>query len=138
MNNRSRPPGTVIPQLPYADVGEAANWLCEVFGFSERLRIANHRSQLRVGSASVVAMEARPTLGLAAILVQVSDVNAHYQRAVQHGAQIVSPPTTYPFGERQYTVQDLAGHSWTFTESVADVDPEDWGGVLISVGEGAA
>ena len=30
--------------------------------------------------------------------------------------------------ERRYTAQDPAGHSWTFSESVADMLPEDWGG----------
>jgi uncharacterized glyoxalase superfamily protein PhnB len=32
-----------------------------------------------------------------------------------------------PFGERQYVAQDPGGHRWTFTESVADVAPEEWG-----------
>jgi uncharacterized glyoxalase superfamily protein PhnB len=34
-----------------------------------------------------------------------------------------------PFGERQYTVQDHAGHWWTFSQHVADLAPEDWGAV---------
>jgi hypothetical protein len=34
----------------------------------------------------------------------------------------------YPYGERQYTAEDLAGHRWTFTQAIADVAPEDWGG----------
>ena len=32
------------------------------------------------------------------------------------------------YGERQYVATDLAGHQWTFTQSVADVSPEEWGG----------
>jgi uncharacterized glyoxalase superfamily protein PhnB len=46
------------------------------------------------------------------------------------GARISSPPTTYPFGERQYSAQDPFGHRWTFSQSVADVDPREWGGSL--------
>jgi hypothetical protein len=38
--NRSMPPGTIIPELAYEDVGNAAAWLCEAFGFKERLRIS--------------------------------------------------------------------------------------------------
>jgi uncharacterized glyoxalase superfamily protein PhnB len=128
MNNRSMAPGPVIPQLPYADIGEAVAWLCDAFGFKERLRIADHRSQLLVGGGSVVAIEARSSLGPASVMVRVDDVDAHYRRALDHGARIASPPTTYPYGERQYTAQDLAGHSWTFSQSVADVDPAEWGG----------
>jgi predicted enzyme related to lactoylglutathione lyase len=31
------------------------------------------------------------------------------------------------FGERQYSAEDLAGYRWAFSQSVADVNPEDWG-----------
>ena len=31
--NRSMPPGTFIPELAYADVGAAAAWLRDSFGF---------------------------------------------------------------------------------------------------------
>jgi uncharacterized glyoxalase superfamily protein PhnB len=134
MNNRSMAPGSVIPQLPYADIAEAVAWLCAAFGFTERLRIANHRSQLLVGSGSVVAVEARPPLGRGSVMVRVDDVDAHYRRALAQGARTSGPPTTYPYGERQYTAQDLAGHSWTFSQSVADVDPADWGGTLVQTG----
>jgi hypothetical protein len=37
-------------------------------------------------------------------------------------------PADYPYGERQYSVEDFAGHRWTFTQSIADVAPEEWGG----------
>ena len=39
------------------------------------------------------------------------------------------PPTDFPYGERQYTAIDYSGRAWTFSESIADVDPRDWGGV---------
>ena len=41
---------------------------------------------------------------------------------------IVSPPTDHSYGERQYSAQDLEGHHWTFTQAIADLAPEDWGG----------
>jgi hypothetical protein len=34
-----------------------------------------------------------------------------------------------PFGERQYAALDLADHWWTFSPHVADLAPEDWGGI---------
>lgn len=60
--NRSKPPGAVIPVLGCEDVDEAVDWLCEVFGFTVRLRIGSHRVQLLVnnglgGEGSVVATE---------------------------------------------------------------------------------
>ncbi len=136
ISNRSMPPGTVTPVLAYRDVGEAVAWLCEAFGFKERLRIGNHRSQLVVGDASVV-VAARPAelqhlRGEAthSIMVRVADVDRHYTHVKQSGARIISPPVDYPFGERQYTVEDLGGHRWTFTQSIADVDPAEWDGIL--------
>ena len=35
-------------------------------------------------------------------------------------------PTTYAFGERQYTVEDPFGVRWSFSKTVADVGPEEW------------
>jgi uncharacterized glyoxalase superfamily protein PhnB len=61
-------------------------------------------------------------------MVRVSDATSHYERAKQHGARILREPADYPYGERQYTVEDHAGHRWTFSQSIADVAPESWGG----------
>ena len=61
-------------------------------------------------------------------MVRVDDVDGHYDRARKRGAVIDGPPTDYPYGERQYTAEDLGGHRWTFSQSIADVRPEDWGG----------
>lgn len=65
-------------------------------------------------------------------MVRVTDVDAHCAHARASGAQILDEPTTYPYGERQYSAADLGGHVWTFSESVEDVDPSTWGGVLIA------
>lgn len=135
--NRSMPPGTMIPGLAYEDVGNAAAWLCEAFGFKERLRIGNHRCQLAFGEASVVVTALRGERMANApathyIMVKVPDVDQQYQHVMQSGARILHPPETYPFGERQYTVEDPGGHVWTFTQSVADVSPEEWGGQLVN------
>jgi uncharacterized glyoxalase superfamily protein PhnB len=136
IQNRSIPPVTVIPELAYPDVGAAAHWLRDVFGFSVRLRIANHRIQMNVGDGAIVVVEApteregfRRASDTHSVMVRVDDVKTHHARASERGARIVRPPTDYPFGERQYTVQDFAGHIWTFTQSIADVDPKSWGGV---------
>ena len=61
-------------------------------------------------------------------MVRVEDANRHYEHARQHGARILEPPTDHPYGERQYTAEDLAGRRWTFSQSIADVAPEEWGG----------
>ncbi|HEY1737339.1 MAG TPA: VOC family protein, partial [Acidimicrobiia bacterium] len=55
----------------------------------------------------------------------------HCTHARAHGARIVAEPETFPYGERQYTAADPAGHQWTFSATVADVHPDSWGGELI-------
>jgi uncharacterized glyoxalase superfamily protein PhnB len=134
--NRSMPRSTVIPELAYADVGEAAAWLCDAFGFTLRLRIANHRAQLTFGDgAMVVTGRRRPAsgnVGVAhSVMVRVEEIDRHHERATSRGARVLNPPTDYPYGERQYTVQDIGGHYWTFSQSIADVDPASWGGELM-------
>ena len=134
LSNRSLPRATVIPVLAYPDVNEAAAWLCNAFGFSVRLRIGNHRVQLNVGDGSVIVREMRPNevnapLGIGhSVTIRVEDADAHWARAKNRGARITQEPLTQPYGERQYNAEDFAGHSWTFSQSVADMDPAEWGG----------
>ena len=61
--NRSMPGCTVLPELVYADVGAAADWLCAVFGFTERWRAGSHRVQLAVGDGAVALTEQRSGQG---------------------------------------------------------------------------
>jgi len=128
--NRSIPRSTVIPELAYPDVGQAVDWLCDVFGFTLRLRIANHRVQLNVGDGAMVVTELGGGVVDQAhsVLVRVENVNAHYERAKQRGARLLREPEDYPYGERQYSVEDFAGHRWKFSQTIADVAPEEWGG----------
>jgi len=134
LSNRSIPRATVIPVLAYPDVNRAAAWLCDAFGFSVRLRIGNHRIQLNAGTGAVVVRELRPNelnavLGVGhSVMIRVEDADAHCTRAKDHGARITQEPVTHPSGERQYNANDFAGYSWTFSQSVADVSPEEWGG----------
>lgn len=134
--NRSMPACTVIPVLVYQDVGDAVEWLCRTFGFSERWRAGNHRAQLAVGDGAVVVSELPAGQGGDAgdqqaghcVMVRIEDVDAHHEHARECGARVLHPPTDFPYGERQYAVEDLAGHRWDFSQSIADVAPEDWGG----------
>jgi uncharacterized glyoxalase superfamily protein PhnB len=142
LSNRSVPPCTVIPVLFYPDVTEAADWLCAAFGFTVRLRIGNHRIQLRVSSGNearsddgyLVIAEGNAVVDIAhLVMIRVPDAHQHCERARQHGADILVTPTDHVYGERQYQARDYAGHRWTFTQSIADVAPEQWGGTAVDL-----
>lgn len=135
LSNRSIPRPTVIPVIAYPDVNQAAAWLCEAFGFRVRLRIGNHRVQLHVGNGAVIVREMHPNevnapLSMSqSVMIRVEDADARCKGARDHGAQITQEPVTYPYGERQYHAVDFAGRSWSFSQSVADVHPDEWGGI---------
>jgi uncharacterized glyoxalase superfamily protein PhnB len=130
LSNRSMPRSVVIPELAYPDIGNAIDWLCSAFGFTLRLRMGNHRAQLNAGDGgAVVLIEQSGGVSFrSAVMVRIEDVNTHYDRARRSGVKIVREPTDYPYGERQYNVKDFAGHHWCFSQSIADVDPRQWGG----------
>jgi uncharacterized glyoxalase superfamily protein PhnB len=132
ITNRSIPDSVVLPELGYPDVTAAADWLCDAFGFERRLLIGNHRAQLKVpgGGAMIVTEAAGAKPAGHATMIRVEDVDAHHARATARGARVLRAPADHPFGERQYTVEDPGGHVWTFSQSIADVDPASWGGVM--------
>ncbi len=140
--NRSIPAATVIPVLIYPDVREAVDWLSTAFGFQERLRIGDaHRSQLKVGDGAVIVADIRgeqvaPREGQVThlVMVRIDDARAHCERARSHGARILTEPTDWEYGERQYVAEDPAGHRWTFSETLDDVAPAEWGGMLLEPG----
>lgn len=134
--NRSIPPASVIPVLVYPDVRAAVDWLTAAFGFTERVRIGDgHRAQMSIGGDGAVIVadaggEQQPPQGgivTHVVKVRVEDVDAQFDRARSIGATTLEPPIDREYGERECTVEDLAGHRWQFTETVRDVAPEEYG-----------
>lgn len=135
MPNRSVPPPSVVPVLSYPDVRAAAAWLSAAFGFVERTRIGeSHRAQMSIGAdGAMIVAERRGDEAVAVdpvihlVRVRVEDLADQFERARGHGARVLEPPTERVYGERDFTVEDLAGHRWQFAETVRDVAPEDFG-----------
>src|SRR5262245_5098346 len=142
LTNRSAPPATVTPVLVYSDVGAAVTWLESAFGFAERVRIGDaHRAQLRVGSDGAVVVadvhgdHAPPSAGVVThvIKVRVPDVDEAFARARDFGARVLEEPRTWEYGERSCLLEDLDGHRWELTQTVRDVEPEEWGGTTVGL-----
>lgn len=138
--NRSIPSATIIPLLVYPDVRAAVGWLTSAFGFAERVRIGDdHRSQMQVGhDGAVIVADVRgehqpPQAGIVThvIKVRVDDVGAAFERARSHGARVLQEPIDHEYGERECTLEDLAGHRWQLTQTTRDVAPEEWGGQTV-------
>lgn len=141
LTNRSAPPATVTPVLVYPDVRAAVEWLDSAFGFEERVRIGEgHRAQLRVApDAAIVVVEPgvdrRTPSGDGSshlLKLRVPDVDAAFTRARAAGARVVEELVTYEYGERSGIVEDPGGHRWELTQTIRDVEPEEWGGVTVA------
>jgi uncharacterized glyoxalase superfamily protein PhnB len=139
--NRSIPPVTVIPVLTYPDVRAAVDWLAGAFGFVERTRIGeSHRAQMGIdgGGAMIITdaqgdRQAPPPGPVTHLLkVRVEDIEAVHQRAEAYGARILEAPIDRAYGERECTIEDLAGHRWQFSETIRDVAPEEYGCETVS------
>ena len=130
----------VVPHLSYEDPFAALAWLCRVFGFTEVKRFDrgedNLTARLKGPDGGVVMISGhdddftswmreraphfeegagRPwPLLTHAITVIVDDVAAHFERAEQQGAAVLSAPKDRPWGVRSYAALDPEGHQWEF------------------------
>jgi PhnB protein len=135
----------VIPMLAYEDGPAALDWLARAFGFQERQRWLGPDGLLAHGemvAGDGLIILATPTPAYESplhhrqhcaaasrwsevpwvvdgVLVYVDDVQAHYERARDAGARILSEPEAGPPAPR-YRVEDLEGHRWMFMERHAE------------------
>jgi uncharacterized glyoxalase superfamily protein PhnB len=88
-SNRSVPSCPVIPVLQYPDPGVAAEWLSNAFGFTIRLRIANHRIQMRAEGDGCFTISEGIVAPNHSVIVQVriEDALSHCERSRRAGAR---------------------------------------------------
>jgi uncharacterized glyoxalase superfamily protein PhnB len=116
----------LLPLLACADIAAEHDFLVDVLGFAsgglERLtdgkvvhgevRAGAHRIWLhRVSEADDLLPPQRrgPTGGL---VVHVKDVESHFKRVRDAGAEILYEPRDQDYGQREYGVRDPEGHVW--------------------------
>ena len=130
---------SVIPMIAYEDGFAALDWLARVFGFRERWRMTSADDRLAHGEMEAgdgLIMLASPTPDyecplnhrascertrrwstlpwvIDGVLVYVADIEAHFARAKQEGASILSEIEDGP-PARRYRAEDLEGHRWMF------------------------
>jgi uncharacterized glyoxalase superfamily protein PhnB len=142
----------VYPHLGYQDPVAAIAWLCEAFGFQERVHMDGEdggfitaKLQTPAGGLVMVTRDSDDWLreqlpGLPrqekppyprhrghTISVMVPDVDAHFQKAKAGGATILLEPTDMPWGLRVYAALDLEGRQWEFVKQLRSLEPEEWG-----------
>ena len=131
----------VIPMVAYDDGVAAMDWLTRAFGFRERARMLGDDGRLSHGEMEAgggMIMLATPSPHyhgpkrhrqeseaarkwsevpyiIDGVLVYVDDVDAHFERARDAGATILSEVESGGPGKR-YRAEDLEGHRWMFME----------------------
>ncbi|GGO49807.1 MULTISPECIES: VOC family protein [Streptomyces] len=123
---RGRP--SIFPTLLYADAKAAIKQLTEAFGFTETSVYESEdgkilHAELAYGNGAVMLgskgrgglfAETMDKAGPTGTYIVVDDVDAHHQRAVEHGADILMPPTDQDYGSRDYMARDAEGNIWSF------------------------
>ncbi|MEV1084312.1 VOC family protein [Streptomyces sp. NPDC050211] len=119
---------SIYPTVLYADAKAAIRQLTEAFGFTElsvyegENGLVSHAELVQGNGAVMLGSKGRggrfdelmKGAGPAGVYVVVDDVDAHHQRAVDHGAEILMPPTDQDYGSRDYMARDIEGNIWSF------------------------
>jgi uncharacterized glyoxalase superfamily protein PhnB len=119
---------SICPTLLYADAKAAIRQLTEAFGFTElsvyegENGMVMHAELTQGNGAVMLGSKGRGGLfdsamkgaGPVGVYVAVDDVDTHHQQAVDHGAEILMPPTDQDYGSRDYMARDIEGNIWSF------------------------
>lgn len=132
----------IIPMLAYENGIAAIDWLCNAFGFNENkemrftegerlthaeLRLNDNIIMLATPSGDYESINkhrqhceqtdkwlSTPYI-VNGLLVYVDDVDAHYKKAKENGAEILSEIED-GFPGKRYRCADTEGHRWMFME----------------------
>ena len=124
--------GNIIPGMRYRDAPAAIEWLCNAFGFSKNLVVPGPGDT--IAHAQLVLGDGMIMLGSVAdddygqmvktpreaggntqcAYVVVDEIDAHYQRAMAAGAEIVMEIADQEYGGRLYSAKDPEGYLWNF------------------------
>ncbi|NDZ83219.1 extradiol dioxygenase [Streptomyces sp. SID10853] len=119
---------TISPTLLYDDAKVAIRLLKDAFGFREVAVYEDEggavlHAELAYGDGMVmlgtrgregVFAKAMAKGGPVGVYVAVEDTDAHHRQAVEHGVEILMPPTDQDYGSRDYMARDAEGNIWSF------------------------
>jgi uncharacterized glyoxalase superfamily protein PhnB len=121
----------VTPYLLYEDGEAAIKFATHAFGFREVDRTTGAagglHAELEVGPQGGRIYFGQPPKGFrnpravgatSHIYVLVDDVDRHFERTAEAGAEIIEELTDLPFGHRRYGCADPQGHEWYFAQEI--------------------
>lgn len=131
----------IFPCLRYEDAPAAIDWLVRAFGFEKQLIVPNPdgtiaHAELRLGPGRIMLGSAREDfMGMKnprklgginqSIYIAIADVDGHYRRARDAGAEIVLDLHDTDYGSRDYSARDPEGHLWSFGTYMPKDEPTE-------------
>lgn len=117
----------IFPGFRYRDAPGAIEWLENVFGFERHFVVPGDEgtiahAQLKLGDGLIMLGSSPKSVdpenpwdsAKQGIYVRVDDIDKHYQRARDGGADIVTPLRETEYGSREYAARDPDGNLWSF------------------------
>jgi uncharacterized glyoxalase superfamily protein PhnB len=120
----------VTPYLLYEDGEAAIDFLADAFGFREVERTIGGAGGLHAelevpGGGRVYVGQPPPGFRnpvdvgrTSLVFVLLDEVDPHYERAREAGAEIVEELGDQPTGHRRYGCRDPQGHEWYFAQPI--------------------
>jgi uncharacterized glyoxalase superfamily protein PhnB len=120
---------TMYPIIAYDNAEAAIEWLQRVFAFQPLMVMKGDdgeigHAELRLGNGVIMPTSRHRAnnpdnpwtqpLGTQGIYVALDNVDAHYEHAVNAGAEILRPLEDTSYGSREYSARDLEGNLWSF------------------------
>lgn len=122
---------SIVPYFSDADAKAAIRFLTEAFGFAviqsyDTAEGVLQHAELRFGNGVIMLGSEARAKGSPGVYLVVGDVDAHYARAREAGADIVHPPEDTQWGTRRYRATDPEGHEWSFGSYQPQTTAPEW------------
>jgi len=142
MSNPGVPDGyhSVTPSLNLNDAAAAVEFYKAAFNAIERFRMPAEgdfimHGEIQIGDSVVMFCDETPDWGALSpnsvggcplsLNLYVPDCDALTAQAETAGAELLKPPTTYPWGERSSMVRDPFGYRWAICQQLEHLTPDE-------------
>ena len=131
---------SVIPYMCVDNAAAAIDFVVEVFGATERMRMAMPdgnigHAEVAIGDGLIMLSDEYPEMDVVGpktfggtavtVMVYVEDADATFAKAVAAGATAERPVETHFYGDRSGMFVDPFGHRWNVSTNVEDVSPDE-------------
>ena len=131
---------TLTPSLNLKGARKALAFYRDVFGAVERFIMPDAaggvmHGEFQIGDSVVMFCDEAPDWGALSpeslggcplsLNLYFPDCDAVTARAAAAGAEVLRPPTSYPWGERSAMIRDPFGYRWAICTHLEDVSPDE-------------